>query len=443
MTIAFWNVQPGAAPNSSLSIPDRGTPYASAANLDLLDFTKNTFAPILTRIYEGTQFLVGLNLASDLSTSQESLHPQIERDTTPTAPERPTTNTAPSNPDYTPPDSDQPNPTSPPQPPKTNAEKLLDNLKAFERDALETSDEDDESEDENLSPTDFMNQPWDPEFVLNAMAHLNPMLYEFMLKRLLEFGVSDSLYFDDYAYERIGDSFSLTFNSSLTNAEVLNLLNSSITSEAIDHYASIVAATQAASQYTEPDFAEKYKDALARAGKLAGERIKHVLESVIRTLPGGETAYALSKAVNGETSEYILELAEAASNTLRDAKEAVQNPTAQSVAAAVAAAATLGHIRLVTRPRGGLPRLHHSWPKYLGGASKQEFVSIPKSLHDAYHKGLDDVLPRWKGKRHYDKISGAERTEMLNRLKKFTEDFDKRDGTRLWNAMVENGFPIK
>jgi len=153
MTNAFWNVQPGAAPNSSLSIPDRGTPYASAANLDLLDFTNNTFAPILTRIYEGTQFLVGLNLASDISTSQESLHPQIERDTTPTAPERPTTNTAPSNPDYTPPDPDQPNPTGPPQPPKTNAEKLLDNLKAMEtiRDDGTTGGEEDGDID-NIGP---------------------------------------------------------------------------------------------------------------------------------------------------------------------------------------------------------------------------------------------------------------------------------------------------
>jgi hypothetical protein len=435
-----------APPYTGLVTPDRSATYESAADLDLLDFTKNTFAPLLSRIYDGSQFLVGVNLVSDVSASDESLHPQLERDTTPTAPERPTTNTNPPDPntppDYTPSNADQPAPITPPQPPKTTADKLLDNLKGFERDTLESGADDEEDSDDEVTPIDFMNQPWDPDFVLEAMARLNPTLYEFMLKRMLEFGVSEDLYFHKYAYEQIGDNFSLTFRSSLTNAEVLDLLNTSITTDAVNHYASIVAATQAASQYTEPDFAEKYKDALRRAGKLAGERIETLLTSVIRSLPGGETAYALSKAVNGETSEYILELIEGASNTLLDAKEAVQNPTTQTVGAAAAAAGLAG-FRIMRRPRGGPPRLHHSWPKYLGGASKQDLVSIPKSLHDTYHKGLDDVLPRWKGKRHYDKISGAERTEMLNKLRKYTQNFDKKHGTRLWNAMVENGFPIE
>jgi hypothetical protein len=35
---------------------------------------------------------------------------------------------------------------------------------------------------------------------------------------------------------------------------------------------------------------------------------------------------------------------------------------------------------------------HHAWPKYLGGAAKQELVPLSKSLHDAFHSGLDKVL---------------------------------------------------
>jgi hypothetical protein len=43
-------------------------------------------------------------------------------------------------------------------------------------------------------------------------------------------------------------------------------------------------------------------------------------------------------------------------------------------------------------------RLHHAWPKYLGGAEKQDLVPLSKSLHDSYHSGLDRFTLRGQTK---------------------------------------------
>jgi hypothetical protein len=39
-------------------------------------------------------------------------------------------------------------------------------------------------------------------------------------------------------------------------------------------------------------------------------------------------------------------------------------------------------------------RFHHPYPKYLGGEVQQILEPLPKSVHDAFHSGLDKILPR-------------------------------------------------
>jgi RHS repeat-associated protein len=42
-------------------------------------------------------------------------------------------------------------------------------------------------------------------------------------------------------------------------------------------------------------------------------------------------------------------------------------------------------------------RLHHAWPKYLGGAAKRDLSPLSQSLHNTFHSGLDKILPRQWG----------------------------------------------
>ena len=88
-----------------------------------------------------------------------------------------------------------------------------------------------------------------------------------------------------------------------------------------------------------------------------------------------------------------------------------------------------------------LVRKHHSWPKYLGGALKQDLVPLSKPLHDAYHSGLDKILARQKGSSFYAKISGAARQQMYRDLADYTKAFDAKYGTKLYEAMLKEGFP--
>jgi RHS repeat-associated protein len=87
-------------------------------------------------------------------------------------------------------------------------------------------------------------------------------------------------------------------------------------------------------------------------------------------------------------------------------------------------------------------RKHHSWPKYLGGAEKQDLVPLPKSLHDAYHSGLDKILPRQKGTEYYESLSGSARDQVLLDLADYTLAFDAKYGTTLYQAMLKEGFPL-
>jgi RHS repeat-associated protein len=87
-------------------------------------------------------------------------------------------------------------------------------------------------------------------------------------------------------------------------------------------------------------------------------------------------------------------------------------------------------------------RKHHSWPKYLGGAEAQDLVPLEKWLHDAYHSGLDKVLPRQNGTQYYESLTGAAQQQTLQDLADYTRAFDAKYGTQLYRAMMNEGFPL-
>jgi len=87
--------------------------------------------------------------------------------------------------------------------------------------------------------------------------------------------------------------------------------------------------------------------------------------------------------------------------------------------------------------------LHHAWPKYLGGAVKQDLVSLPKSLHDEFHKGLDEYLPRRFGTAYYESLGPTEKQQAFQHLATYTKNFDAEYGTKLYDALHKNGFPAR
>lgn len=91
---------------------------------------------------------------------------------------------------------------------------------------------------------------------------------------------------------------------------------------------------------------------------------------------------------------------------------------------------------------GEAMRLHHSWPKYLGGEIKQELVPLSKSVHDAYHGGLDKILPRQRGTVFYQNLSPAGKAQAMQDLHDYTSAFDTKYGTELIDAMYKNGFKV-
>jgi RHS repeat-associated protein len=86
---------------------------------------------------------------------------------------------------------------------------------------------------------------------------------------------------------------------------------------------------------------------------------------------------------------------------------------------------------------------HHSFPKYLGGAFKQEFVHMTTSMHKAFHKGLDNyqggVLSRRLRKDHFDKLSSEESAKVMKAFVAYTKEFDDKYGTKLYEAFIKNG----
>jgi hypothetical protein len=91
--------------------------------------------------------------------------------------------------------------------------------------------------------------------------------------------------------------------------------------------------------------------------------------------------------------------------------------------------------------RGVAEEGHHPWPKYLGGAVNQKLVSLPKSLHYAFHSGLDAHLPKQRGTAHYESLGPTERQQALQKLAAYTKNFDAEHGTTLYDALLKNGFP--
>ena len=78
---------------------------------------------------------------------------------------------------------------------------------------------------------------------------------------------------------------------------------------------------------------------------------------------------------------------------------------------------------------------------YLGGIQDQILARFPKALHDAYHFELDKVAPRREGTGYYDKMDRAKKRDLLRKVGELTKKFDAKYGTKLYRAMLENGFP--
>jgi RHS repeat-associated protein len=87
-------------------------------------------------------------------------------------------------------------------------------------------------------------------------------------------------------------------------------------------------------------------------------------------------------------------------------------------------------------------RFHHPYPQYLGGRFQQLLEPLPKALHDTYHSGLDKVLPRQiKGgaTEFYSSLSAAEKAANLKKFETYTKEFDRLNGTNLWEGAVREG----
>ena len=86
-------------------------------------------------------------------------------------------------------------------------------------------------------------------------------------------------------------------------------------------------------------------------------------------------------------------------------------------------------------------QLHHAFPKYLGGAADQVLVELQRSVHEAYHAGLDQLLPRRAGTAYYQALSPEGTANVFQQLGAFTKQFDAEYGTQLYDALLQNGFP--
>lgn len=87
-------------------------------------------------------------------------------------------------------------------------------------------------------------------------------------------------------------------------------------------------------------------------------------------------------------------------------------------------------------------RFHHPYPKYLGGHQQQILEPLPKKIHDAYHSGLDKVLPRQKGTAYYESLAPLPRAQAQRDLGDYTQAFDSKYGTNLHEGMLREGFKL-
>jgi hypothetical protein len=151
---------------------------------------------------------------------------------------------------------------------------------------------------------------------------------------------------------------------------------------------------------------------------------------------GGEAAPLLAEAGG------LIRGAEAAKAASQDTEAAVD--LIDSIPKPMSAATQVGSAvaaRGATVAAEDAIRLHHAWPKYLGGAAKQDLAPLSKSLHDAFHSGLDKILPRQWGSAYYESLGPAARQQVLQDLGAYTKAFDAKYGTQLYDALLRNGFP--
>jgi hypothetical protein len=70
-------------------------------------------------------------------------------------------------------------------------------------------------------------------------------------------------------------------------------------------------------------------------------------------------------------------------------------------------------------------------------------VPLSKPLHDAFHNGLDKILPRQWGTAYYESLDPVARQQALTDLAAYTKAFDAKSkyGTKPYDPLLENGFP--
>jgi RHS repeat-associated protein len=105
--------------------------------------------------------------------------------------------------------------------------------------------------------------------------------------------------------------------------------------------------------------------------------------------------------------------------------------------AAAGAAGAIGKDAMIDTGEQIVERIaeHHPWPQYLQGPAKQAFEELPADLHNAYHGGLDRLLPRRYGSRYYRQLSPADQAANFEKLRQYTQAFDQQHGTKLWDAI--------
>lgn len=80
---------------------------------------------------------------------------------------------------------------------------------------------------------------------------------------------------------------------------------------------------------------------------------------------------------------------------------------------------------------------HHAWPKYLGGPEAGPLETLDERLHQLFHAGLDQVLPRKAGQAFYASLAEAQKIENIKTLLRYTRDFDVTYGTKVYPKLVK------
>jgi len=83
---------------------------------------------------------------------------------------------------------------------------------------------------------------------------------------------------------------------------------------------------------------------------------------------------------------------------------------------------------------------HHAWPKYLG-AAKQELAPLARSMHEAFHAGLDKIRPRQWGAKYSANLPAAAKAQALRDLAAYAKAFDAQHGTEIFKYLAKAGLP--